>query len=74
MSIIENLTSFKADWLDVGCTKIAVFAATLLLAKFWQPILSLEWYWYLVIWLAAASRPFMTFYKWTKLAAIKSGS
>jgi hypothetical protein len=44
MSIIENLTDFKADWVDVTLIKIAVFAATLLFAKLWQPILSLEWY------------------------------
>lgn len=71
MSIIEKLTSFKADWIDVGLIKIAVFAATLLLAKVWEPILSLEWYWYLIICVVTAIRPFITFYKWISPASIR---
>lgn len=71
MSIIEKLTSFKADWIDVGFIKIAVFAATLLLSKLWEPILSLDWYWYLIISVAAVIRPFITSYKWVRLAVSK---
>ena len=71
MSTIENLSDFKADWIDVTLIKFAVFAATLLFAKLWQPILSLEWYWYLIIWLATAIRPFNTFYKSIQLTENK---
>ncbi len=71
MSIIEKLTSFKADWIDVGFIKIAVFAAALLFAKLWEPILSLDWYWYLIISVAAVIRPFITCYKWIRLAVSK---
>ncbi|MCJ7555206.1 MAG: hypothetical protein MUO34_15140 [Ignavibacteriaceae bacterium] len=64
MSIVNKLNSFKADWLDVALIKIGVFTATLLFAKLWSPILSVEWYWYLIIWIVVAIRPFNTFYKW----------
>lgn len=71
MSIIEKLASFKADWIDIGFIKIAVFAVALLVAKLWVPILSLDWYWYLIIAVAAAIRPFITSYKWIRIAVIK---
>ena len=71
MSTIEKLSDFRADWIDVTLIKIAVFAATLLFAKLWQPVLSLEWYWYLIIWVATAIRPFNTFYKWIRPTANK---
>lgn len=64
MRILTQLSTYKADWLDVGLTKIAVFFATLFFAKIWEPILGLEWYWYLVFWIIAAIKPFMTAMKW----------
>jgi len=64
MDLIHKISDFKADWLDVGLTKIAVLGATLMVAKLWEPLLSLEWYWYLIIWVVAAIRPFVTVYKW----------
>jgi hypothetical protein len=67
MKIMEKLRSFKTDWLDVGLIKIAVFAAALLVAKSWEPILSLDWYWYLIISVTAAIRPVITSYKWIRL-------
>jgi len=66
MSIMEKLTSFEADWIDVAFIKIGVFAATLLFAKLWEPILSLEWYWYLLILVAVAIRLCVTYYKWIR--------
>ncbi len=36
----------KLTWLDIAMIKTAVFVFALLLAKLWEPILSLEWYWY----------------------------
>jgi hypothetical protein len=71
MSILGKLRSFKADWIDVGFLKIAVFAAALLFAKLWKPILSLDWYWYLIILVAALIRPVITSYKWIRLAVSK---
>lgn len=71
MSTINNPRNFKADWLDVALTKIAVFAATLFLAKLWSPILDLEWYWYFIVWIIAAIKPMITFYRWLKSAGTK---
>jgi hypothetical protein len=64
MGIISKLNSFKVDWIDVVLIKIGVFVATLLLIKLWNPILSFEWYWYLIIWVIVAIRPLNTYYKW----------
>lgn len=66
MNLIEKMSGYRADWLDVGLTKIAVFAGTLFIAKIWEPVLSLEWYWYVIIWIAAAIKPLATFFKWNK--------
>lgn len=71
MSIMEQLRSFKADWIDVGFVKIAVFSAALLFAKLWEPILSLDWYWYLTISVAAVIKPVITSYKWIRLVGSK---
>ncbi len=66
MTIFQKMFSYKADWLDVGSIKIAVIAVTLLVAKLWEPILGLEWYWYLLLWLLAVIRPFITFSRWIR--------
>ena len=66
MTLMEKVSAYKADVYDIGCTKIAVFAATLLVAKLWDPILSLEWYWYVVVFAAAVIKPLITFFKWLK--------
>jgi len=47
----------KFGWIDISCTKLSVFAFTLMLAKLWPPLLSLEWYWYAVIFVLAAIIP-----------------
>jgi len=36
---------------DIALLKIAVVGFTLLVAKLWAPLLSLEWYWYGLIFL-----------------------
>ena len=71
MGIMGKLQSFKADWIDVGFLKIAVFAAALLFAKLWESILNLDWYWYLIISVAALIRPVITSYKWIRLTVSK---
>ena len=47
----------KMDCLDMKLVKLSVFGFTLLLAKVWPPLLSLEWYWYGLIGLLAMLRP-----------------
>ncbi len=64
MSIFNKLFSFKADFIDITLIKASVFTATLFLAKIWSPILSLEWYWYLIILIIAVIRPLNNFFKW----------
>ncbi len=63
MSDIEKLTSYKADWIDILLIKIGVFTFTLMIAKLWEPILSLDWHWYLIISLVAVIKPLKTFFK-----------
>ena len=43
----------KMNTIDVGLIKLAVAGFTLMLAKLWSPLLSLEWYWYGIIFLLA---------------------
>ncbi len=52
----------KLDWTDIALVKIAVAAAVLFIAKLWAPILSLNWYWYLIICIIAAAKPIYTAY------------
>lgn len=39
----------KLKWYDIGIFKLCILSATLLLAKLWPPLLSLEWYWYAIV-------------------------
>ena len=36
----------KLTVLDMALTKISVGAFVLMVAKLWEPLLSLDWYWY----------------------------
>lgn len=66
MSIIKNMTTYRADWIDVVFIKLGVFTATLFLAKIFEPILSLEWYWYLLLWVILSIKPVIGYVKWLK--------
>jgi len=65
--MFSKLLNFKADLSDIALTKIAVFAGALIIAKLWNPILSLDWYWYLIISILAAIKPLSSLYKFYKL-------
>ena len=39
----------KLTCVDIGITKLCVFPFALMLAKLWSPILSLEWYYYGIV-------------------------
>jgi len=65
-----SLTTFwnkkikKMDWQDIGLIKLSVAAFALMLAKLWNPILNLNWYWYLIILIVAGIRPmYRTYFK-----------
>ncbi|MDP6642402.1 MAG: hypothetical protein QGF74_03420 [Candidatus Nanoarchaeia archaeon] len=65
MSLIDwyNSNLRKLDVWDIGFIKLSVAAAVLLLAKYWAPILNLEWYWYVIIFVIATIRPLSKFFK-----------
>lgn len=52
----------KLDIADIGLIKFGVLAMTLMIAKLWAPILSLNWYWYLIIGVIILIRPTYRFY------------
>ena len=47
----------KMHWYDISLVKLASAAFALLIAKWWPPLLSLDWYWYLVIAIVASIIP-----------------
>ncbi len=47
----------KMDWLDIKLIKLSTAAFILLLAKFWNVLLSFDWYWYVGIAFLALLRP-----------------
>ena len=48
----------KLDIVDVKLACLAKAALILMIAKLWSPLLSLQWYWYLVIGVVAYAKPF----------------
>ncbi|MFH0733164.1 MAG: hypothetical protein V1773_01750 [bacterium] len=64
MSIIKKITTYRANWIDVLFIKLGVFTATLFFAKIYEPILSLEWYWYLLLWIILSIKPVIGYVKW----------
>jgi hypothetical protein len=54
---------FMFPLIDIRLVRLAGFALGLMIAKLWEPILYLDWYWYLVITLLALIKPVMTFWK-----------
>lgn len=49
-------------WYDISLIKISTAAFILMVAKFWPPLLSLEWHWYAIICIIAAIRPFQAMF------------
>jgi len=45
------------EGLDIGLLKLSVFFFTLMLAKLWAPLLSLDWYWYALVFVLAGIKP-----------------
>jgi len=54
---------FTFPYIDIRLMGLAGLAFGLMIAKLWEPILYLDWYWYLVIALLASIKPMMTFFK-----------
>ena len=51
------------DYFDIQLIKLSVAGFVLMIAKLWEPILSLEWYWYALIFCLAAIRPLYRVFK-----------
>ncbi|MFT4297980.1 MAG: hypothetical protein ACMXX5_02200 [Candidatus Woesearchaeota archaeon] len=53
----------KLNCCDMQCIKIAVIGFTLMIAKLWEPILALNWYWYGLIMVLASIKPIVKMIK-----------
>ena len=62
-SLIIRMWGFMFPHIDIRLVRLSGFALGLMIAKLWEPILYLDWYWYLVITLLALIKPVMTFWK-----------
>lgn len=45
------------SWLDLKLAQLSAVFFFLMIAKLWEPLLSLEWYWYVVIAVLFAIKP-----------------
>ena len=62
-NLIIRMWGFMFPFIDIRLIGLASFALGLMIAKLWEPILYLDWYWYLVIALLASIKPVMTFFR-----------
>ncbi len=53
----------KFDAFDISLIKLSVAAAILLIAKYWTALTSLEWYWYVIVFVIVIIRPMMHMFK-----------
>lgn len=72
MNFMERLKSYQVGFDEVALIKLSVFAITLMIAKLWDPILSLDWYWYLIISLVAGVKPMKSFFQYSETADASS--
>ncbi len=52
----------KIDWLDIKLSQLGMAAFVLMIAKLWSPLLSLDWYWYLIIAIVLVLKPLYDVY------------
>ena len=52
----------RCVWYDISFVKLSTAAFILMIAKLWAPLLSLDWYWYLIIGIIAAIKPMMVIF------------
>ena len=55
--MFDNIINYKADYVDVLFADTGAMEFALLFAKLYSPLLSLDWYWYLIIGIVAAYKP-----------------
>lgn len=61
IQIFEEKTK-RLKWYDIGGIKLAAFTAALLLAKYCKCLTSLDWYWYVVVFVLALISPLHSMY------------
>tara|TARA_B100000378_G_scaffold261234_1_gene242477 strand:+ start:54 stop:260 length:207 start_codon:yes stop_codon:yes gene_type:complete len=61
--LIRRLWKFQFPFIDQRLSVLAGIGIGLFVAKIWEPILYLDWYWYLLIVLLAVIKPLVTFFK-----------
>ena len=47
----------KCDFIDIKLIQLSSAALVLMIAKLWKPLLSLDWYWYGVIFVLTMIKP-----------------
>jgi len=57
----KKIKDFK--WYDMSLTKLSVVAITLMVVRFWPPLASLAWYWYLILFVLFAIKPVCVLFK-----------
>lgn len=57
LGILADSKIKKLNWLDIQFIKLSVAGCILMIAKLWEPLLSLDWYWYAIIFVLAAIKP-----------------
>jgi len=62
-NLIKRMWGFTFPYIDIRLSGLAGIFAGLFLAKLWFPILSLDWYWYVIGILIASIKPVITFFK-----------
>ena len=58
-----RMWKFMFPFIDLRLIGLMGFAFGLMIAKLWEPILYLDWYWYLVIAILGLIKPLTTFFK-----------
>ena len=61
--LLIKMWKFMFPYIDIRLMGLMGFAFGLMIAKLWEPILYLDWYWYLIIALLASIKPLITFFK-----------
>ena len=61
--LLIRMWKFIFPLIDLRLIGLMGFAFGLMIAKLWEPILYLDWYWYLIIALLASIKPLTTFFK-----------
>ncbi|MBN2102117.1 MAG: hypothetical protein JW716_04570 [Candidatus Aenigmarchaeota archaeon] len=54
---MDEFKAVKKNWKDIALVKLCVFFFALMVAKLWNPVLSLEWYWYGLLFVIFAIKP-----------------